>query len=69
MIFDSDPAITLDEISKALVQGLPMALKDPLASNRLWTREVKQVLYDMGNKPGILVCCHGSKENGACQRV
>jgi len=63
MIFDSDPTFTLDEISQALVQGLPMELKDPLASNRLWTRAVKHVLSEMGSKPGILVCCHGS-ENG-----
>jgi hypothetical protein len=58
MVFDSAPTVALDEISRALVERLPNQLSDPLASNRLWTRAIGDVLSGMGDKPGILSCCH-----------
>jgi hypothetical protein len=65
MIFDDVGSnLTLDEISRELVQGLPRDLRDPRASNRIWTRAVTDRLCEMGTRRGLLACGHGSKDNG-----
>jgi hypothetical protein len=64
MMFDSTPIFTLDELSTALVQGLPQELSDPDAKDRLWTRVITDSLCEMGTRRGFLACGHGSKDNG-----
>jgi hypothetical protein len=65
MIFeDADSIPTLDEIARELVQGLPDVLSPRDTKYRLWTKEVCRRLCDMGNERKLLVCCHGSRDNG-----
>jgi hypothetical protein len=65
MIFDNTSSgLTLLEISQALVEGLAHELSAPRASNKLWTTAVKAGLYELGQNPELLVCCHNSKESG-----
>ena len=64
MILSDDLGTTLDAISTALISGLPHELSDPVASNKPWTKAVKDGLRRMGTDRGLHVCCHGSPDQG-----
>jgi|SRR6266853_82161 len=65
MIFENGGSTTdLYAISEELVQGLPSLLSDPFTLDKPWTMAVNERLYAMGNARELMVCCHGSKDQG-----
>ena len=55
--------MTLDSISRELVNGLPHSLRDPNSSDSAWTRAINDVLARLGLRKELFVCGHGCKNN------
>jgi hypothetical protein len=66
MVFEDTTSIpSLDEISRELIEGLPVELNDPYAKSRVWTRAVLTKLREMGQSRGMHVCCgYGPPDKG-----
>jgi len=65
MIFENNDLIpALDVITRELVGVLPSDLADPNASDKQWTAPVLRCLEGLGHARGLMVCCHGCKDNG-----
>ena len=63
MIYENDGLSTgVDEISAELVRGLPIELTE--APDKPWTKAIKDRLIEMGKQRSMMVCCHGSQDQG-----
>ncbi len=63
MIFEGDPLVNLEEITRDLIRGLPSQLSDPYAPDKSWTQAVLGGLCDLETGRGFYVCCHSYKDH------